>query len=164
MLTHHNRSNSCFVIIFLFLNYWPVLFQDYRQFTGRIHLFTKSDYKPVMFLDYKPKWEHLSIDPSFTNYDSTLSPADQFAYSNIYIREGRMFASYNLWEYFLDFFLLWSCESWIRQNGMAWYFLIPKEVGMLIVKLTGEKLSFLTLRRYTQLPHLVPWWSIGIPQ
>ena len=119
-----------------------------------------------MFLDYKPKWEHLSIDPALPTTIQRYHPADQFAYSNIYIREGRMFASYNLWEYFLDgfYFEVVNLES----GKTEWHdtFFNPTKGGRKYadrVKLTGEKVELSYFKEIYPATSFGPWWSIGIP-
>ncbi len=124
------------------------------------------DYKPVMFLDYKPKWEHLSIDASLPTTIQNYLPSDQFAHSNIYIREGRMFTSYNLWDNFLDGFYF---EVVNLDNGKTeWYdTYYNSSLGSRKyadrVKLIGDKVELTYFKEIYQKKSILPWYSIGIP-
>ena len=71
-------------------------------------------FKPVTFLNYKPIWEHLSIDQNLPINILIYLPSDQTAFDNVYIRDNKLFLVYNLWSYYLDGYFL-KFLTWRRE-------------------------------------------------
>lgn len=123
-------------------------------------------FKPVTFLNYKPIWEHLSIDESLPYNILIYLPSDQTAYDNVYIRDNKLFLVYNLWSYYLDgyFFEILDLET----GNTIWtdtYFSPSKRNRRfgLNPRLKNDRVELMYFKEIYPPNYSIPFWSSGLP-